>query len=117
VDRHRVDADPDPDSNLHITPIQNRIGIKTMLIHMRILHQVLNLLENKRKHFTFIRRNPNLQSSSFFTLQEAKCRDLKYFGQHIDFLKVKNTCADTDPHRPDPDRHALDADPVPDPAK
>jgi hypothetical protein len=59
VDRHHVDADPDPnfhfdadpgpDSNRIsiLMPIQIRIliGIRTMLSHMRILPQVLHVLQ------------------------------------------------------------------------
>jgi hypothetical protein len=49
----------------------------------------------------------------------------KYFGHHIEIfwkkVKIHVLGTDTDPHRPAPDRHALDADadadPDPDPAK
>jgi hypothetical protein len=44
------------------------------------------------------------------------CQDLKYFEQHSEIFfrkKVKTPVLgiDTDPNRPDPDRHALDANP------
>jgi hypothetical protein len=50
VDRHRFDANPDP--NFHgdadPDPTRIRIGIKTLLILMQILSQVLHLLENQK---------------------------------------------------------------------
>jgi hypothetical protein len=47
VDRHFFDADPDPIRIFMLMPIQIRIraGIKTVPILMRILAQVLHLLE------------------------------------------------------------------------
>jgi hypothetical protein len=33
VDRHRFDADPDPDLDRHLREIPIRIGIKTMPFH------------------------------------------------------------------------------------
>jgi hypothetical protein len=44
LNQHRVDDDPDPNFFVDADP---RIGIKTMSIHMRILHQVLRILENR----------------------------------------------------------------------
>jgi hypothetical protein len=48
-DRHRFDANPDP--NFHDDavpdPTRMRVGIRTMPIPMRILPQVLQLLENQ----------------------------------------------------------------------
>jgi hypothetical protein len=56
VDRHRVDADPNPTSI--VMPI--RIGMKTVSIEKRILHKVLHMLENRANYFTFIHGNASL---------------------------------------------------------
>ena len=47
MDWHRIDDDPDP--NLHV-----RIGIKSMPIVMRILTQVLHMLENQNTFILFL---------------------------------------------------------------
>jgi hypothetical protein len=48
VDRHRIDADPDPNFHFDADPG----SVKTMPIHMWVLTQVLQI-ENKAKIFTF----------------------------------------------------------------
>ncbi len=51
MDRHRFDANPDLDPNFHgdadPDPTRMRVGIRRMPIPMRILPQVLHLLENQ----------------------------------------------------------------------
>jgi hypothetical protein len=61
VDRHLLDADPEPNFHFDADPDLDRIGIKTMRIHMRILPQFIQMFENReRKKFTVIRRNASL---------------------------------------------------------
>ncbi len=62
--------------------IRIRIGIKTMPIHMRILHQVLHKLA-WAKFFTFIHSNASLQCFSF--LISGKC--VKILGTLDSILK------------------------------
>jgi hypothetical protein len=63
VDRHRFDADSDPDPNFHFDadPDPDPEGIKTMPMHMRILPQVLHMLENREKKIIFIYSNGSLK--------------------------------------------------------
>jgi hypothetical protein len=51
---------------------------------------------------------------NFYLSHQCKIRhNFKYFEQHIEICE-KMPGIDTDPDRPDPDRHALDADSDPD---
>jgi hypothetical protein len=75
-------------------PIQLRIGIKTMLIRMRTLPQVLHMLENRARFFLLL-----------FTIMPVYIAFLsssvpRYFEKHIEIFMEKV-------------KHVLDADAEP----
>ncbi len=47
VDRHRIDAGPDPNFHVDADQIRIRIGFKMMPISMGIITQVLHMMENQ----------------------------------------------------------------------
>jgi hypothetical protein len=79
VDRHRFNADSDP--NFMLMPIQIRIGILIMPILKRILPQVSHLLENSN-FFTFSHSFASLQYYIFL----IRWHNFKYLGQHNENL-------------------------------
>ncbi len=104
MDRHFFDADPDPDWP------------------MRILPQVLHILENREHEIYFLQSNTRYQFTIFFlSRQWQRPQDFKYFGQHTEISRKKQKInalgIETDPGRPDPGRHSLNADTDTDPAK
>jgi hypothetical protein len=75
------------------------------------------MLEIGKQFFIFIHSNATLQCVSFLKNEQGFM--LRIFDSMLIFSgkKVKTACAwygiDTDLHLPDPNRHALDADPDP----
>jgi hypothetical protein len=67
------------------------------------------MFETIFKKCTFIHSNASLQC--ILSILDII---LKFSGKKV---KIHVLGTDTDPHRPAPDRHALNADPDPDPAK
>jgi hypothetical protein len=117
------DAHRDLTFNSVMIPIQIqiriRIGIKPMLIRMWILPKVLHILESKGNFFYFFSQQCQFTCFSFlisgksvtiFSILEFSRKKSK---------KIHVLGIDNDPDRPDPNRHAFDADPDPDanPAK
>ncbi len=75
------------------------------------------MLENRGKGLLLLQLHQF--TTFFFSHQRQMCHDFMYFEQ-IFMKKYKKSHVlgiDSDPDRPDPDRHALDADPDTDPAK
>jgi hypothetical protein len=81
---------------------------------MRILPQVLHMLEIGQHFFYFYSQQCQFTTMFFFSV--AKVSHFKNFGENNEFLlkKIKKTwCLEfigTDPDRPDPDQQALDDD-------
>ncbi len=89
--RHRFNADPDP--TLHFeADSEFRTGVKTMLIHMRILSPVLHMLENRQHFFTFIcNYHYTSYNGSLISIVENVLEHIEIFTK-----KVENTWFRTD---------------------
>jgi hypothetical protein len=86
VNRHRFDADPDPDTTFYFDadPDPDPLGIKTMPIRS----QVLNKLEYWSKSSYFYSQYCQLTLFSF-SHQSQMSHDFKYFEQHIEVFMKK----------------------------
>jgi hypothetical protein len=62
LDRHRFDADSNPDPNVHCDANPFPDPVKTMAIRLRILRQVLPMLEI-RIFFSFLKKHPSYRRS------------------------------------------------------
>jgi hypothetical protein len=112
VDRHRNDADSDPDRHQSHT--------------LRILAPALHVLEILDLFFTFSHSIASLQCFIFLINVKQMCHNFQYFGvdctlkfsgKSLVYQLFHLNGIDTDPDLPNPDRLALDGDPDPDPAK
>ncbi len=98
MDRHRFDADPDP--NFHVDADQNDAGSHA----------------GPTPGFTHVRKSEYFLN---FYLYSQHCQFKNFLEKSEVYQLFHLLEIETDSGRPDPDRHALDANPVldPDPAK
>jgi hypothetical protein len=109
VDRHRFDADPDPDLHVDDDPEQDP---NPSFMYTELNSRVLKILRKRNNFHNFYSQQGQF-TMIFLSHQWQKCHNFKYFGRHIKILwkKLKRyKCMELI-------RHALDANPDPDPAK